>query len=366
MRDAQTPGSSPSGSEGSVQVPSGSSATPSIHQRVGSRPLLARTRDPRERSVHEQGGSPSDLSQEVETGNTRPPRPHRGFLHNVNARDWGVDYLDNDTFLDIIEYFFVWDQPTWSIMDEVSFFSGLENGGSEYCSALLVHSILAFGSKNYRLLNKELSPEVEQQALSEARRLFDSNADRPVPANIISGIIINAALACSGEHKIPTPYMVKSVHLAIQMGLYDKRRASDVYDASLPLQYRGRAVLAWGLFAHQAYFLCCFAEMPLLTTQPPVPVPDDEYAQAPKPWIPFPLDVPGKLETASSLHARAKLWSIAIEIVPLHHHNEDAWMGQGHFDQACAVYERLQQWHEDLAAPLFALSDAPPHLFLLQ
>jgi len=64
----------------------------------------------------------------------------------VRAEDWGVTYVETDIMFDVLECYWAWDHPYLTFLDEDCFWDGLTRQGSEFCSRLLVHSILAYGS----------------------------------------------------------------------------------------------------------------------------------------------------------------------------------------------------------------------------
>lgn len=60
--------------------------------------------------------------------------------------DWNVHYADDNTLLDILKCYFVWENPTLGLVDEESFWDGLIEGGSDFCNESLVHAIVAFAA----------------------------------------------------------------------------------------------------------------------------------------------------------------------------------------------------------------------------
>jgi len=82
------------------------------------------------------------------------PRPRLLLNHNlqdVKARAWGIEYADDDDLCGILISYFTWDHPTWRFFDEDLFLDGLVDGGSYFCSRLLLHAVMAYGSVNIHL-----------------------------------------------------------------------------------------------------------------------------------------------------------------------------------------------------------------------
>ncbi|KAF2771905.1 hypothetical protein EJ03DRAFT_349121 [Teratosphaeria nubilosa] len=209
---------------------------------------------------------------------------------------------------------------------------------------------------------------MEQRAFREAERLWQTEQNVAIEANIIGALILNAYLACSGEHSIPSHYMRHAVVLAQRMELYDEASLANVYVASPGKERRAhsRAVLAWGLFAHQAYFCCAFNEIPLLQVPPPIAIPSPHSDKDDETWLPFPQRFPQKRSlTSTRFTARASLWRIGNECVSLYRQYANRPASTEHLLHAFALFERLRLWHDDLDSKLTSLYDAPPHIFQL-
>jgi hypothetical protein len=66
-------------------------------------------------------------------------------------------------------------------------------------------------------------------------------------ANAAAAMLIWALHSFNGTDKLGMPYLQHMRHIATNLGLYDHRIASQVYDSSYPRRTRARAVLAWGM-----------------------------------------------------------------------------------------------------------------------
>jgi hypothetical protein len=71
---------------------------------------------------------------------------HDSRLDRAYARDWGVFYLEDEAFRNIICSYLVWDHQAWRFFDEDDFLEGLVHEPSISCSPALVHAVIAFGS----------------------------------------------------------------------------------------------------------------------------------------------------------------------------------------------------------------------------
>lgn len=67
-------------------------------------------------------------------------------LDQASANDWGIFYINDETFRNIISSYLVWDHPAWRFFDEDDFLDGLVHSSSVSCNECLVHAVIAFGS----------------------------------------------------------------------------------------------------------------------------------------------------------------------------------------------------------------------------
>lgn len=77
----------------------------------------------------------------------RPPTwRHDTRLDRAYAKDWGVSYLEDKAFRNIICSYLIWDHQAWRFFDEDDFLDGLVHAPSISCNPSLVHAVIAFGS----------------------------------------------------------------------------------------------------------------------------------------------------------------------------------------------------------------------------
>jgi hypothetical protein len=99
---------------------------------------------------------------------------------------------------------------------------------------------------------------------------------------------------------------------------------------------------------------------------PPTPIPPARSEEDDEGWFPFPHQTPIKRSLMGSRScARAALWTIGNECVPLNRYFATKVGSPDHLDAALALYKRLCDWHDNLDSRLVTLYDAPPHLFQL-
>jgi hypothetical protein len=66
-------------------------------------------------------------------------------------------------------------------------------------------------------------------------------------ANAAAAMLIWALHSSNGTDKLGMPYLQHMRHITANLGLYDKRIASQVYDRLYPRRTRARAIFAWGM-----------------------------------------------------------------------------------------------------------------------
>ena len=185
---------------------------------------------------------------------------------DVKAADWEVYYTNDETFLEILRCYFVWENPSLGIVDEESFWEGLTNKGSEFCNHALVHAILAFGAastcystcgsvlthvqKIYGMFYPERAASVEHFAMQEMTKIWDWDADATVPANTAAGLLIHTVLTANGQDEDGMSCMAGAWNLAQRSGLFESQNADQVYPQSDKTLAHRRAVFAWNIYSH--------------------------------------------------------------------------------------------------------------------
>ena len=71
---------------------------------------------------------------------------HDARLDRAFSNAWGVFYLEDEDFRNIICSYFVWDHPAWAFFDEDDFLDRLVASPPVSSSKCLVHAIIAFAS----------------------------------------------------------------------------------------------------------------------------------------------------------------------------------------------------------------------------
>ncbi|RAK74629.1 uncharacterized protein BO72DRAFT_384319 [Aspergillus fijiensis CBS 313.89] len=159
----------------------------------------------------------SRLSGKAELVCRHPP-------YTVTAAEKWTSVVDSAVASHLFSLFFVWDNPTWHLIEPSVFLADFQSGRTQFCSSLLVHAILFFACHYSYDLEK---PWDRREEMSIAKRLFreigrlwqrdkDNVCLTTVQASLILGLFFNA----SGKDKIGTQYIYYGGQMALQLGLH--------------------------------------------------------------------------------------------------------------------------------------------------
>jgi len=303
-------------------------------------------------------------------------------LSTLRGADWGITYADDEDIFNILASFFAWDHPCRRFFDEHIFLDGLVDGGSEFCSSLLLHTVLAYGAKNYAFENSAVADSVEHFALVQAKTIFAFEAGHDTPATIAAGIMIHIIYLVNGDDKAGHQYLAQAVKMGQNIGLFDVKSASS--GPNEQLRARGLSVLAWGLFAHQSLvflplylqimLIVCHRsislnmhETPLIADTPKVEKTFNDSSFEEDLWEAYPRHVPAKQSLTNSIFAaRASLYAIVNGMIPLHKKFESHRLSHVYLQGLKVIAEQLNDWYNTLAFPLAYLANATPHHLALQ
>jgi hypothetical protein len=181
---------------------------------------------------------------------------HDTRIQAAHSSDWGVTYLDDESFRNIIRCFLTWDHPSFTFFDQELFLDQLATGQpSELCSSLLVHAIMALGSRNFYFVQPETAGIAEHFGLAAASQHWDMCHDDATPAVIVAGMLLFLVYEFKGQDKFGWPYLAQAEQLARVLGLYRPAMARKTFDtrSEHARRTRGRQAVAWGMFNYRAY-----------------------------------------------------------------------------------------------------------------
>ncbi|KAJ5402481.1 Transcription factor [Penicillium crustosum] len=173
-------------------------------------------------------------------------------LFEVPAKPWTKVTDDNYLVSHLVSLYFTWDHPCSQFLDQRIFLEHMKLGdrGSEFCTPLLVNSILSMASAYSDSPDVFSTPENVfsrgQNFFDEAQNLWEVEDDGHDLPTIQALLIMCCVLKYQGRVKKSWMMLCQAVQLARDIGLFD---ISAVSKKVLPELERVRTITAWGVFS---------------------------------------------------------------------------------------------------------------------
>jgi hypothetical protein len=367
-------------------------------------------------------GAPNISQNETSTSSRRIPYPPNPVGSNISSRvphpppystarilDHGLsvphlrisrwtDVSSDEPYLQgLLRTYFLHVYPLNPVLHKDVFLDDLLAMKKDFCSSLVVNSVLAAGSAHSQT-------EIESQAKGdefryEARRLWDfekKQEERQRITTVQAAMILSAIHAAEGESRISIEYWEQGVLVAETLDLFEEPavvvgNALEVEDylgedesASRQMMYKekrqkmkmARTATAWGVFGMQALCFDWRKQLPL-ETAPSVALPGrvDAARFFGEIWAMFPgSDLVRPLHLGLTLIASAELATLRADIGrdmngnKQHATNQQGW-AEGKKGISLATtgmwYKKLTAWIQNLPLPLRSENVVfPSHLLL--
>ncbi|KAJ5176089.1 uncharacterized protein N7482_001966 [Penicillium canariense] len=176
-------------------------------------------------------------------------------LFTVPAKPWTEVTDDNDLVSHLVSLYFTWDHPCAQFVDQGIFLEHMKMGNlnSEFCSPLLVNSLLSMASVYsdspgvFSDLGNVFSRG--QSFFDEAERLLKPQEGLPSLTNIQALLMMCCVLSYQGKTSRAWWILRGAVQLAQDMDLFSSpQKAHPSGEAMSPEMERVRAITAWGIF----------------------------------------------------------------------------------------------------------------------
>ncbi|PYI32239.1 hypothetical protein BP00DRAFT_341917 [Aspergillus indologenus CBS 114.80] len=220
--------------------------------------------------------------------------------YTVTAAEKWTSVVDSAVASHLFSLFFVWDNPTWHLIEPSVFLADFQSGRTQFCSSLLVHAILFFACHYSYDLEK---PWDRREEMSIAKRLFqeigrlwqrdkDNVCLTTVQASLILGLFFNA----SGKDKIGTQYIYYGGQMALQLGLHLPSSAVFHSDsmAEAKRNHWAHKIIACGIYDVQSITMQ-LSRKPSPWTAPPENFLSQEealFSDVNQQWAPYPFTYP--------------------------------------------------------------------------
>ncbi|RAL00137.1 uncharacterized protein BO80DRAFT_383878 [Aspergillus ibericus CBS 121593] len=296
----------------------------------------------------------------------KPELVNRHPSYNVNAGERWTSIVDNAAASHLFSLFFVWDNPTWLLIDPVSFLEDFHSGSTQFCSSLLVHTILFYACHFSYDLEKPWDRRVEmstaKRLLREVERLWQRDKQTVCIPTVQSSLILGLFFCASGKDKIGVEYIQYGARMALHLGLHTA--APHIPNDSVKARNKW-AYKAIASAVHDVQTLTLqLARIPSVWPGPPELFLSEEEAAAAdrnQQWAPYPFTHPAhKSFLYTGLSARRELFIIVNDVGHLFRQLGGRFDMQG-WQQGAVLYQRLLHFERDLPAVLGVQRNRTPH-----
>ncbi|KAH7183625.1 uncharacterized protein B0J16DRAFT_346031 [Fusarium flagelliforme] len=264
---------------------------------VGDNPYLsshmykATTRDPSIPQI-QTGDRQSTLNQALYTTPFHAAKMVDPYLWDIKAARWTNVTNDNQLVSELLNSYFLHHYTIYMGFHKDYFLEDLANGRTQFCSPLLVNTLLAAACHTLTSIPdraKFWSPHnLAYQFLAEARRLWEMQDGQSSLTAIQAAIVLNIIYDCDTMDKIGRSYLLQAVAMAHDLKLFQSFSDKPM---SKKMQ-RARTFTAWCLFAWDAMHSFHYRLSPLFDEAPESPLPSahDHPSWYPEIYVRYPLD----------------------------------------------------------------------------
>ncbi|KAF4215306.1 hypothetical protein CNMCM6805_005459 [Aspergillus fumigatiaffinis] len=296
-------------------------------------------------------------------------------LVQVPAKPWTAVTDDGQLVSHLVSLYFTWDNPLVQIVDQKVFLEHMKAGmtNSEFCTPLLVNSVLAMASLYSDFPDVFAVPsEVASRGrhfLMEAERLWRAEEGQATLANIQAVVLMSYVLKSQGKGQLGWLMLKQGVQLAQDFGLFQASRAVPHRTWSVQSQ-RVAAITAWGIYIMNSQVSMELQRAPALK-HPDSNLFSEEKATEKTMWSPYPLTnrldyvrKPARLRYA--MRKLADLTLITVDIQELLFEKvfeipvEQLWAA------ARVFFSRLETWLVGLKGAMEDEDQFMPHMSFLR
>ncbi|KAJ4138811.1 hypothetical protein NW768_002684 [Fusarium equiseti] len=272
------------------------------------------------------------------------------YLWDIKASRWTNVTDDNHLVSELLNSYFLHHYAIYMGFHKDYFLEDLANGRTQFCSPLLVNTLLAAACHTSMSIPdraKFWSPQnLAYQFLAEARRLWEMQDGQSSLTAIQAAIVLNTIYDCDTLDKIGRSYLLQAVAMAHDLKLF---QSSSDKTMSKKMQ-RARTFTAWCLFAWDAMHSFHYRLLPLFDEEPesPLPCAHEQPSWYPEIYVRYPLDnTVVSIGFGPSMKAMVDLQHIAHDFARYY------WGGYSQLPNDPLPFRlRLDGWLRDLPEPL--------------
>ncbi|GLA99026.1 hypothetical protein AtubIFM57143_007326 [Aspergillus tubingensis] len=292
------------------------------------------------------------LSGKPELVNRTPP-------YSVNAAERWTDIVDNAATSHLFSFFFVWDNPTWHIVDPVSFLGDFQRGGTHFCSSLL-HLSYDFEKP----WDRRMEMSTARRLLREVERLWQCDKMNISLPTMQAALLLGIFFCASGKDKIGVQYIRYGAQMGLQLGLHTSSpETGQTNPAEAARIRRAHKLIASAVYEVQTLSLQ-LARIPSVWPGPSELFLSKEEATAAdvnQQWSPYPFTYPVyKPFFHTGLWSRRDLFVIINDVGDLQRQLSGQIDLSG-WQQGAVLYQRLISLERNLPAVLRVQRNRTPH-----
>ncbi|KAM3497815.1 hypothetical protein MY10362_008848 [Beauveria mimosiformis] len=279
------------------------------------------------------------------------------YLWNLKASAWTSVTCDDNLVSRILNSYFLHHYSIYLGFQKDFFLKDMANQRHQYCSMLLVNTLLAAGCHTWTDIPDRAqfwNPlNLAYRFLAEAKRLWEveTQAARSSLTTIQAAIVLNTIYDADTMDKVGKMYMLQAIAMAHDMKLF-----KDDADIKSKRMRRARAFTAWCLYTWDAMQSFYYRQEPLIREPPDTPIPDVKrdpswYGEI---WVRYPLSsTPVPTHFGSVANATMELRSLmhAISRTFFNVHRTTGNPSRETIDGFC---QSLDAWFRQLPSPLTA------------
>ncbi|PWY61719.1 hypothetical protein BO83DRAFT_394520 [Aspergillus eucalypticola CBS 122712] len=261
----------------------------------------------------------------------QPDLLERQTLYSVNTIGLWSDQIDNSTASHLFSLYFVWDNPTWGLIEPSLFLNHLNNRDTRFCSSLLVHTILFYAC---------------------------------------SSLLLGVFFCAMGRDKIGVRYIQYGALMALQLGLHtSSAEAFRVHREPNVQQYlRMHKILACAVYDLETMSAQVSGRSSVWSAPPEIFLGEDEARamDLDQEWTPYPFKAPVyRPYMTIGAWARRTLLIIVNDVAQLYS-PPGVSTDQHLWQRAATIYQRLNAFRQTLPAELEIATNKSPHNICLQ
>ncbi|PYI08856.1 hypothetical protein BO78DRAFT_440475 [Aspergillus sclerotiicarbonarius CBS 121057] len=282
-----------------------------------------------------------------------PYRVHTTKLWSSLAGDAAASHL--------FSLFFVWDNPTWRVLEPRLFLHSFTTGDTSFCSSLLVHTILFyacyFSYDMEKPWDRHEDRDTARQLFRVIEKLWDRDKARICVPTMQSSLILGVFFCGTGKDTLGLRYIQYGAMVALRLGLHTS--SAEAFRGNL----RAHKIIACAVYDMESLWVQ-MSERPSVWLGPPEVFMDEAEATAAdlgEQWTPYPFTTPVyRPYTNTSTWARRYLLIIVNEVAQLSL-NLGSLVDLSIWQRGAALYKRLDTFKRTLPSVLEVETNKSPH-----